>query len=47
VGDDQLGDAWVREKRVASEWQGGEGLDPAEIERRRQGILARGRAQTT
>jgi len=45
--DDQLGHGWVREQWVAGEWQGGEGLDPAEIERRRQGILVRGRAQTT
>ncbi len=45
--DDQFGDAWVREQRVAREWQGDGGLDPAEVERRRQGILTRGRQQAT
>ncbi|MCU1453083.1 MAG: putative enoyl-CoA hydratase [Acidimicrobiales bacterium] len=38
------GDAWEVEARVAGEWQG-EGIDPAEIERRRQQIVDRGRSQ--
>ncbi len=40
-----VAEAWDLEGRVAAEWQGGSGPDPAEIERRRQGILERGRAQ--
>ena len=39
-----VGDAWLVEHEAAKEWQG-QGLDPAEIERRRQGITDRGRAQ--
>jgi enoyl-CoA hydratase len=39
-----VGDAWLVESAVAAEWQG-EGLDPAEIERRRQGVTDRGRTQ--
>ncbi len=38
------GDAWLVESDAASTWQG-EGLDPAEIERRRQGVVDRGRTQ--
>lgn len=39
-----VGDAWLVESDVAAAWQG-QGLDPAEIERRRQGITDRGRGQ--
>ena len=39
-----VGEAWLVEHEAAKEWQG-QGLDPAEIERRRQGITDRGRAQ--
>lgn len=39
-----VGDAWLVESDAASAWQG-QGLDPAEIERRRQGVVDRGRAQ--
>ena len=38
------GDAWSVESRTAAEWQGG-GIDPAEIERRRQLVSDRGRKQ--
>lgn len=38
------GDAWLVESDVAAAWQG-RGLDPAEIERRRQGVVDRGRGQ--
>lgn len=38
------GDAWLVESDVAAAWQA-EGLDPVEIERRRQGITERGRTQ--
>ena len=37
-------EAWALEARVAREWATA-ALDPAEVERRRQGILARGRDQ--
>jgi enoyl-CoA hydratase len=37
-------DAWRLEGEVARAWQA-DGLDPAEIERRRQSIVARGRTQ--
>ncbi len=40
-----VAEAWELEDRVAADWQGQSGPDPAEIERRRQGILERGRAQ--
>jgi len=36
--------AWDLESRVAGEWQGA-GLDPAAIEKSRQAVVARGRAQ--
>lgn len=36
--------AWAVEDRVAGEWQGAS-FDPAEVERRRQAIIGRGRAQ--
>ncbi|HVX16420.1 MAG TPA: enoyl-CoA hydratase [Acidimicrobiales bacterium] len=36
--------AWDLEAAVAKEWQGG-GIDPAEVERRRQAVVARGRTQ--
>lgn len=39
-----VGVAWLVESDVAAEWQG-KGLDPAEIERRRQGVTDRGRTQ--
>ena len=39
-----VGDAWLVESDVAAEWQG-KGLDPDEIERRRQGVTDRGRTQ--
>ena len=39
-----VGDAWLVESDVAAAWQG-KGLDPDEIERRRQGVTDRGRAQ--
>lgn len=39
-----VGDAWLVESDVAAAWQG-TGLDPAEIERRRQGVTDRGRTQ--
>jgi enoyl-CoA hydratase len=38
-------EAWVIEDRVSREWEG-TGFDPEEIERRRAGIIARGREQT-
>lgn len=38
------GEAWLVESDAAAAWQG-EGLDPAEIERRRQGVVDRGRRQ--
>ncbi|MEZ5143997.1 MAG: enoyl-CoA hydratase [Acidimicrobiales bacterium] len=37
-------EAWALEARVAREWAA-DALDPAEVERRRRGILARGRDQ--
>ena len=39
-----VGDAWEVESKVAAAWQG-QGLDAEEIERRRQGIVDRGRTQ--
>ncbi|MCU1353859.1 MAG: putative enoyl-CoA hydratase [Acidimicrobiales bacterium] len=42
--DVTAGDAWEIEAAVAGEWQGG-GIDPAEIERRRQVVVDRGRSQ--
>jgi enoyl-CoA hydratase len=38
-------DGWVVERRMATEWQAG-AFDPSEVERRRAGIMARGREQT-
>lgn len=38
-------DGWQVERRMATEWQA-QGFDPAEVERRRAAIMARGRAQT-
>ncbi len=38
------GEAWLVESRAAAAWQGA-GLDPAEIERRRQDVVDRGRTQ--
>ena len=38
------GDAWLVESDVAAAWQG-QGIDAGEIERRRQGIVDRGRTQ--
>ena len=40
-----VADAWVVERRMATEWQA-RGFDPAEVERRRTAIMARGRRQT-
>lgn len=37
--------AWVNEDRVSRSWEG-PGFDPAEIEKRRAGIMERGRSQT-
>ena len=39
-----VGEAWLVESDAAAAWQG-QGLDPAEIERRRQGVVDRGRTQ--
>lgn len=39
-----VGEAWLVESDAAAAWQG-RGLDPAEIERRRQGVTERGRSQ--
>ncbi len=39
-----VGEAWLVESDAAAAWQG-QGLDPAEIERRRQGVVDRGRSQ--
>lgn len=40
------GEAWLVESDAAAAWQGqGMGIDPAEIERRRQGVVDRGRTQ--
>jgi enoyl-CoA hydratase len=39
------GDAWQIEDRVSRSWEGS-GFDPVEIEKRRAGIVARGRDQT-
>ena len=39
-----VGEAWLVESDAAANWQG-RGLDPAEIERRRQGVVDRGRGQ--
>jgi enoyl-CoA hydratase len=39
-----VGEAWLVESDVAAAWQG-KGLDPDEIERRRQGVVDRGRQQ--
>lgn len=39
-----VGDAWLVESDAAAAWQG-RGLDPAEIERRRQAVVDRGRGQ--
>ncbi len=38
-------EAWRIEDEVSRTWEGS-GFDPAEIEKRRQGIMARGRSQT-
>lgn len=38
-------DGWQVERRMATEWQAGR-FDPAEVERRRDAIMARGRQQT-
>jgi enoyl-CoA hydratase len=39
------GEAWLVERRVADAWQA-RTFDPAEVERRRQAIIERGRSQT-
>jgi enoyl-CoA hydratase len=39
------GEAWQIEDRVSRSWEGS-GFDPVEIEKRRAGIMARGRDQT-
>ena len=38
-------EAWTIEDEVSRTWEG-PGFDPAEIERRRAGIMERGRSQT-
>jgi enoyl-CoA hydratase len=40
-----VAEAWAIEDRVSRSWEGS-GFDPAEIEKRRAGIMARGRTQT-
>ena len=40
-----VAEGWRVERRMATEWQA-TGFDPAEVERRRQAIIERGRAQT-
>jgi hypothetical protein len=40
------GEAWQIEDRVSRGWEGS-GFDPVEIEKRRAGIMARGRDQTS
>jgi enoyl-CoA hydratase len=39
------GEAWAIEDRVSRSWEGS-GFDPVEIEKRRAGIMERGRTQT-
>jgi enoyl-CoA hydratase len=41
-----VGEAWVIEDRVSRSWEGS-GFDPTEIEKRRAGIMERGRTQTS
>jgi enoyl-CoA hydratase len=41
-----VAEGWKVERRMATEWQAGT-FDPAEVERRRVAIMARGRQQTT
>jgi hypothetical protein len=38
-------EAWLIEDRVSRSWEGS-GFDPVEIEKRRAGIMERGRTQT-
>ncbi len=38
-------DAWELEGAVSRSWMGGAAVDPAEVERRRLGVVARGRSQ--
>lgn len=45
VSDNTVDDGWEIEARVSREWEGS-GFDPAEIERKRHGIMERGREQT-
>lgn len=45
VSDNTVDDGWEIEARVSREWEGA-GFDPAEIERKRHGIMERGREQT-
>lgn len=40
-----VADGWKVERRMSGEWQA-QGFDPAEVERRRTAIMARGREQT-
>lgn len=42
----QIGDGYEIEARTGRDWLA-RGFDPAEVERRRQGVVDRGRAQTT
>ncbi len=41
-----VGDGWDVERRDSRDWQRTAGFDPAEVERRRLAIVARGRSQT-
>ncbi len=41
-----IGDGWDVERRDSRAWQRDVGFDPAEVERRRAAIMARGRSQT-
>lgn len=44
VSDTTVDEGWAIEDRISREWEGS-GFDPAEIERKRHSIMARGRTQ--
>ena len=46
VSNATVDEGWEIEARISREWEG-TGIDPAEIERKRHGIMARGREQTS
>ena len=46
VSDHTVDEGWEIEARVSRDWEGA-GFDPAEIERKRHGIMQRGRSQTS